>query len=140
MKVRDCMTRKVAIVRADNTLQDAAAAMRDTDIGMLPVHQDNKLVGVITDRDITVRAVAEGKNPTESRVSEVMTRELAGCSEEDDAKLAAQRMKELKVRRLMVVDREKRPVGVVSLADFATEGECAPLAKEALAGICQPAG
>lgn len=138
MKVRDRMTRSVTTVRADGTLRDASCAMRDADVGMLGVNHNDRLAGVITDRDIVVRAIAQGHDPADAKVAEFMSRDLAGCYDDDEAEVAAGRMRELRLRRLLVVDRDKKPVGVVSLGDLATHGACAGLAQEALSGICQP--
>jgi len=140
MKVRDRMTHDLLIVSADSALQDAASLMRDANVGMLAVHQDHRLVGVITDRDITVRAVAKGVDAHSARVADFMSRDLAVCHDDDEAQRAAHRMKKRQVRRLLVVNHDNKPVGVMSLGDLATEPECAALAQNALSGICQVAG
>jgi len=108
------------IIRPDATLQEAAAAMRRHLIGMLPVYDGSRLVGVVTDRDITVRATAEGRQP-HARVEEVMTPSVTTCYEDQLVIDAALLMQGSQVRRLVVLDRDERPVGVLSLSDLATE-------------------
>ena len=117
MKVREVMTRDVAVVHPDSTLQEAADRMRQLDVGPLPVCDNDRLVGMITDRDITVRSTAEGLDPWTAQVREAMTPEVVYCSEDDDVAEAARLMNEKQVRRLPVLDRNRRLVGIVSLCD-----------------------
>lgn len=119
MKIRDIMTRDVELVNPSTTLQEAARRMRDADTGFLPVGEDDKLVGTVTDRDITVRCVAEGANPTEATVKDAMTDELVYIFDDQDSADAAQMMSERKIRRLPVINRDKRLVGVLSIGDVA---------------------
>lgn len=121
MRVSDVMTRGVECASPDDTLQEAAAKMRALDIGPLPVCQDGRLVGMITDRDITVRATAEGAAPLLIRVGDVMTPEVISCYGDEDVVDAARLMEQRQVRRLVVLDRNKRLVGIVSLGDIAIE-------------------
>jgi CBS domain-containing protein len=139
MKVSDVMTRDVEIASPDDDLQTAAQMMRDIDTGALPVGENDRLVGMITDRDIAVRAVAEGKAPKECRVREVMSGEVHYCFEDEEVAAVADKMAQLQVRRLPVLDRNKRLVGIASLGDLATEAKDQAPAK-ALHGISQPAG
>jgi CBS domain-containing protein len=139
MNVSDCMTREVTVVSPNDTIQQAAKLMAQIDAGILPVAENDRLVGMITDRDIAVRAVAEGKNPTQTRVRDVMTSEVRYVYEDDAIEDTAETMSELQVRRLPVINREKRLVGIISLADIAREHEPRQ-AGEALQGIARPGG
>jgi CBS domain-containing protein len=121
MKISEVMTRKPEVVRPDATIQDAARKMDEFNIGSLPVCDGERLVGMITDRDITVRVTSAGKAPAECRVSEVMTAEVDYCFEDDSVGDAAERMQQRQIRRLPIVDREKRLVGVLALGDLATD-------------------
>lgn len=120
MKIREIMTKEVEVVHPDTTLKDAARMMRDADTGFLPVGQDDRLVGTLTDRDIAIRAAAEGKDPGSTSVREAMSEDLVYCFEDQETADAAQVMSERKIRRLPVLNRDKRLVGVVSVGDLAT--------------------
>ena len=120
MKLETIMTRDVEVIRPDQTLDQAAVKMRALDIGLLPVCDGEKLVGTLTDRDITIRASAEGYDPTQTKVEEVMTRSVIYGSEQDDVEMAAYKMAENQVRRLPIVDENMKLVGIVSLGDLAT--------------------
>lgn len=119
MLVREVMTRNVEVVHPDDTLQEAAEKMKELDIGPLPVCDDGKLVGILTDRDIAVRAVAEGQDPWTDKVRDVMTPEVVSCCADQDVADAVRLMKEKQIRRLVVLDNEKRLVGILSLGDVA---------------------
>lgn len=119
MQLREMMTRDVEIVHPDTTLREAAEKMRTLDIGPLPVHDGTGVVGMITDRDITVRAIAEGWDPRVTRVREVMTPGVFHCFDDQDVRDAAKLMAEKRVRRLPILDRSYRLVGLVSLGDLA---------------------
>ena len=123
MQIDKIMHRNVKLIGPDETLRDAATAMKKLDVGVLPVGEHDKLVGMITDRDIAIRGIAEGKGP-DTKAREVMTQE---------------NMAELQVRRLPVLNRDKRLVGIVSLGDLATQGSL-PKTAIALHGISQPGG
>jgi len=140
MQVKDIMTPNAECIRPDDTLEDAAKKMRDLDIGPLPVCGDNdRLAGMITDRDIAVRAVAEGKDPRTTKVREVMSEKIIYCFEDQDVEEAARLMQERQVRRLVVLNRDKRMVGIVSLGDLATETGDRTKAGEVLQDISEPA-
>jgi CBS domain-containing protein len=132
------MTKNVRIVSPDQTLRDAAKAMANLDAGALPVSENDRLVGMITDRDIAVRGVAAGKGP-DARIRDVMSTEVKYCFDDEDADDVLRNMSDLKVRRLPVVNRDKRLVGIISLGDLAMNGEAAQ-AGAALGGISQPGG
>jgi CBS domain-containing protein len=137
MKVGDIMTRSVAVVQQDDTIQHAAQKMHNLNIGSLPVCDGDAMVGVVTDRDITVRGVATGMIPQESRVSDVMTADVRWCSATDSVEQAMELMGEAQVRRLAVLDENRRIVGVVSLGDLATRQ--ATRTDETLREISEPA-
>src|SRR5688500_10164338 len=117
MKVSELMTRDVETVSPDVTLQEAARLMARIDAGVLPVVQGRQLIGILTDRDIAIRAVGAGKDPASTRVSEIMSPNVKFTYEEDEVDDVAETMAELQVRRLPVVDRNKGVIGIVSLAD-----------------------
>jgi CBS domain-containing protein len=119
MQLRDVMTRDVDVVRPDASIREAAGKMRSIDVGLVPVCDGQRLVGMVTDRDIAVRAVADGRDPNTTRVQEVMTPDIAYCFEDEDVDRAATTMEERQVRRLPVLDADKRLVGIVSLGDLA---------------------
>ncbi|SFN30599.1 CBS domain-containing protein [Nitrosospira briensis] len=138
-KVSEVMSTDVHVISPDATIEEAAQEMRDGDFGLLPVaeDEDEQLLGVITDRDIAVRAVAEGKDPDTS-VGEVMSEGVIWVEEDDSIEDAAQIMSDHQIRRLPVVDADKRLVGIVSLGDFAVDSaDIGPVA-EALTDISSP--
>lgn len=139
MKVREAMTRDVRLVKPEQTIRDAAHLMAELDIGALPVEQSDRLVGMITDRDITVRAVALGRGP-ETPIREVMSREIKYCFEDQSIDEVTQNMGELRIRRLPVLTREKRLIGILSLGDLAIDESAQDEAGEALGGISRPGG
>ena len=120
MKVKEIMTKEVEVIHPDDTLQIAAQKMANRDIGFLPVLEADQLVGVITDRDLVLRGVAQGLNSTAMLGRELMTSPVIYCFEDQDVKDAVKLMEESQIRRLVILSRsEKRPVGVVSLGDLA---------------------
>jgi CBS domain-containing protein len=138
MQISNVMSRDVQAIGPDQTLRDAAAIMGSLDAGVLPVEEKDKLIGMITDRDIAIRGIAKGKGP-DAKVRDVMSHEVKYCFEDEDVDHVAANMAELQVRRLPVMNRNKRLVGVVSLGDLATQGSLPKTAK-ALHGISQPGG
>jgi CBS domain-containing protein len=138
MNVSDYMTRDVTVVGPNDTLQQAAKIMGQLDCGVLPVGENDRLVGMITDRDIAIRAVAEGKGP-QTRVRDAMTTEIRYVYEDDEIADATDMMAELQLRRLPVINRDKRLVGILSIGDIAREDEPRQ-AGEALQGISRPGG
>jgi CBS domain-containing protein len=123
MAIRDLMTRGVQVVKPNDSLLAAAKKMADLDIGFLPVCEGERLVGALTDRDITVRATARGLDPQKTTVGEVMTTDVTYCTEEEDIDRTARLMKDKQLRRVLVVDAKKKLVGVVSLGDLARQQE-----------------
>lgn len=138
MKISEIMTRDVCIARPDHSVEDVARMMLAIDAGWLPVGEGDRLVGTVTDRDIAVRAVGQGKGP-KTPVREVMTPDVEFCFEDEDSAHVAQNMGELQVRRLPVLDRDKRLAGIVSLADIA-KAERGQRVGNALRQIAQPGG
>ena len=122
MKVGKLMTPDVEIVAPDDTLHTAARMMADLDTGALPVGENDRLVGMITDRDITIRAVAEGRDPDKAKVRDAMSEQIRFCFEDEDTQEVSRKMSDWAVRRLPVLNRDKRLVGIVSLGDLATGG------------------
>jgi CBS domain-containing protein len=135
MQLKDVMTTKVQLTDPSAKLKDAAISMREGDFGLLPVGANDRLVGTITDRDITIRAVAEGKDPNATTVGDVMSEGIRYCFEDQEVEEAARLMSEAQVRRLPVLNRDKRLVGIVALADLATETPSSASAGSALTGI-----
>ena len=138
MRIRECMTKNVAIASPSDTVCEAAQKMADCDAGALPVGEDDRLVGMITDRDIAIRAVALGKGP-DTPVREVMSKEVLYCFEDEDIEHVAKNMGDEKVRRLPVLNRKKRLVGIVSIADL-SHSTNADTTGRAVAGISKPGG
>jgi CBS domain-containing protein len=140
MNVQSCMTENVQLVSPSESIRDAAQIMKDADVGLLPVGEDDRLVGMITDRDIAVRAVADGMDP-DTPVREVMSEEVLYCFEDDEIEDAAIQMEGLQVRRLPVLSRDKRLVGIISLADISqADNDDGVLSATALSGISIPGG
>ncbi len=139
MNVNSCMSTEVRLTSPAHTIRDAARTMKEIDAGVLPVGDGDRLVGMVTDRDIAVRAVAEGMGP-ETRVSEVMSREILYCYADENLDDVAMQMHELQVRRMPVLSRDKRLVGIRSLGDLAQTDDDPERAAIALSGVCQPGG
>jgi len=138
MKVSEVMTRDVATVRPDQPVQDAASFMLRADAGSIPVVEGDRLLGMITDRDIAVRGVAKGYGP-ETPVRDLMTNDLVCARIDEDVEQVANKMSEAQVRRLPVVDEQERLCGIVSLGDLARDAD-PDTAEQALEGVAQPGG
>jgi CBS domain-containing protein len=138
MRVADIMTRGVELTTPQATIKDAAARMAELDAGILPVQDQDRLVGMLTDRDIAVRAVAQGKGP-DCTVGEVMTPDVKYCFEDDQIGDVARNMAEIKVQRLPVMDRDKRLVGIISLGDIALQADTGDT-DTAVSGMKEPGG
>lgn len=139
MQLKEVMTRNVECVNPDMTIEEAAQRMRDRDIGPLPVCDRDRLAGIVTDRDITIRGVASGCDVHTTTVREVMTRGVDFCYEDDDVEKAARIMKENQIRRMLVLNRDKRLVGIVSLGDLALKVGDDRQVGETLERISEPA-
>ena len=140
MKIRDIMTTGVELVHPDTMLRDAAQKMRDADTGFLPVGENDQLVGTLTDRDITIRAVAEGQDPNSAKVRDAMSENLVYCFDDQDSSEAAELMAEKQLRRLPILSRDKRLVGVVSLGDLATRTGDDDVVGQTVEDISEPGG
>lgn len=138
MRIREAMTRQVRTVSPSSSIREPAKAMAELDIGALPVSEGDRLIGMITDRDIAIRAIAAGKNG-ETTVGECMSPQVMYCFEDESVEEVTENMSEIQVRRLPVVNRDKRLVGIVSLADLTTLAD-AEETGEALKGISRPGG
>ena len=138
MKVREAMTTDVKVISPKQTICDAAKMMAECDAGSLPVGEDDRLVGMITDRDIAIRAVAKDLSP-ETPVREVMSEEMLYCFDDEDVAHVIENMGEQKVRRLPVLNRDKRLIGIVSLGDLARAAKASKTG-QAMAEIAKPGG
>ena len=141
MQVKEIMSAGVECIQPSATLREAAQRMRDLDIGPLPVcGEDDRLAGIITDRDIAIRGVAEGLDPSTAVVRDVMTPKIIYCFEDQDISEAARMMEDHQVRRLVVLNDEKRLVGILSLGDLAVDSGDELMAGHTLEAVSEPAG
>ncbi|HEY8251026.1 MAG TPA: CBS domain-containing protein [Burkholderiales bacterium] len=138
MRVSEAMTRDVRIANPGQSIRDVAKIMAEIDAGVMPVGENDRLVGMITDRDIAIRAIAKGKGP-DTPVREVMSKDVKYCYEDEDLEHVARNMGDIQVRRLPVVSRDKRLVGIVSLGDVA-QNEDSETTGETTAGVSQRGG
>jgi CBS domain-containing protein len=138
MKIKEIMTSNPELIDPSATIREAAKRMKSEDIGALPVGENDRLIGMVTDRDIAIRGVAEDRAPETTIVRDVMSEKIFYCFEDDDIEDAAQCMAENQVRRLPILNRDKRLTGIVSLADIAQTGE--DCEKTALEGVSEPSG
>jgi CBS domain-containing protein len=139
MQVKEIMTCNIETISSEANLVEAARRMKSLNVGALPIWEEDKLIGMITDRDITIRAVAEKKMATATSVKEIMTSNVCCCFEDDDIYEAARMMEENSIHRLLVVNSSNQPIGFVSLSDIAVKGEDEHLAYEVLEKISEPA-
>ena len=137
MLVKECMTQQVEIGSPDMTLQEAAQKMRDGDFGVLPIGENDRIVGMLTDRDITIRGTAEGRDPRNVNVREVMSGNILYCYEDQTLDDVAQNLGDNQVRRLPVLNRQKRLVGILSLGDLAQSEERPEQVEQALSRISE---
>lgn len=136
-QLKDVMSRDVKVIGPDMTIGEAARTMGAGDFGMMPVGENDRMIGAISDRDIAIRAVAEGKGPG-TKVREIMSAGICWAYDDDTVEHAARLMSERQVRRLAVLDHDKRLVGIVALGDFAVDRSEVQVAGEALAKISEP--
>lgn len=139
MELREIMTRDVEVVSSDASLKDAASKMKSLDVGLIPVCDGDRLQGMLTDRDITIRATADGRDPKTTKVNEVMSTDVAYCLEEQEVEEAASLMEARQIRRVPILNQNKRLVGIVSLADIAVHVRDRELSGETLEEISEPA-
>lgn len=138
MKVGECMTRDVRTLSPDDTIQDAARLMAECDFGAVPVAESDRLVGMVTDRDIVVRAVGEGRGAN-CKLRDVMSAKVLYCFDDEDARHVARNMADVQVRRLPVVNRDKRLVGILAIGDLAFSKDVEGVGV-AVCGISRPGG
>ncbi|MBA5777537.1 CBS domain-containing protein [Stappia sp. F7233] len=138
MKVSQAMTPEVRLTDPGQTIQEAARIMAEIDAGVVPVSENDKLVGMLTDRDIAIRAIARGQGP-DTKVGDVMTRQVKYCFEDEEAEDVCRNMGDQQIRRIPVVNRDKRLVGILSLGDLAVSRD-GGIAGQTLAAISQPGG
>ena len=139
MRVGAVMTPNVEVIGSNAPLKEAAAKMKNLDVGLIPVCEGDELKGTLTDRDITVRGVAEGYNPSETTVGDIMSTDLAYCFEDEEIEEALSLMEARQIRRLPVLSRERRLVGIVSLGDLAVHAGQKERLGETLKEVSQPA-
>lgn len=135
MLAKDVMKSNVKVIHFDRPVREAAELMEEENCGSLPVEKNDKMVGMVTDRDIALRVVAQGKNPETTLVSEVMSEGIHYSFEDDDIKEVVQKMVENHNRRMPVINQQKRLVGIVSLRDVARKGMDEKLMQNALSNI-----
>ena len=128
MKVSKIMTRDVRLLNPDNTIREAASLMAEIDSGALPVGENDRLVGMVTDRDIVIRAVAKGKS-ADTKIADVMSKEMLYCFDTDEIDDVTRNMGKAQVRRLPVVNKDKHLVGIVSLGDLARKDDPAEVGR-----------
>jgi CBS domain-containing protein len=139
MQIREVMTSDVETIGANIPLKDAAAKMKELDVGLMPVCDGEKLRGLLTDRDITVRATAEGRDPKKTKVSEIMSADVVFCFEDQDVEDAVSLMEVKQIRRVPILNREKHLVGIISLGDIAVRAGDQKLTGETLREVSEPA-
>jgi len=118
MKARDIMTRDPEVINEDRSILDAVNKMKNEECGILPIGEKENIQGVLTDRDIVIRAVAENKDLNETKISEIMTNDVIYCEEEDSLEQAVSKMNEARVRRLLVKNKDQQLTGILSLGDI----------------------
>lgn len=138
MQVRDVMTKNFETIHPHVVVRSAAELMSDLDVGILPVEEQGEIVGMVTDRDLIVRAIAVGGDPNVVTVNDVMTADAIYCHEDDDVREAAQLMAKNRIRRLLVNDERGRVTGILSLADLARNEISHVLSGEVMEEISQP--
>ena len=139
MQIKEIMSSPVKTIPPGETLQQAARLMKEFDIGELPVGEPNDVEGLLTDRDITLRCVAEGRDPTQTRVADVMTNQCFWCYQDQDLQEACRTMEANQIRRIMVMNRNKKLVGVISIGDLAKRGDTERFAEQVMHAVCQKA-
>ena len=140
MKISEIMTAGFETIDSTNSLTEAARKMKSLDVGILPVQEGTRLIGVVTDRDIVVRALAEERDPGETQVKDIISPNIVYCFEDDSIEDAVKLMEENQVRRLIVCREDGTPIGIVSLGDLAVRSGQEQLFAEALEQISEPAG
>jgi len=139
MQLGDIMTRDVEVIDMDASLREAAAKMKALDVGLVPICDGETIKGTLTDRDITIRAIADGHDPATTKVSEIMTTDLAYCYEDQEIEEALSLMDVKQIRRLPILNRDQELVGIVSLGDLAVHSGEKELVGDTLKEVSRPA-
>lgn len=137
MLAKDIMSKKPEFLPPNATLTQAADQMLIHDYGFIPVGENDRLIGAVTDRDITVRAIAAGKDPTKTVLRDIMSKGIHFCLETDSLEKVVQQMEKLQIRRLVVLNKDKRMTGIISLGDIATKGKDVKLCSELTEAVSQ---
>ena len=137
--LKEIMTRQVDVISPDATAEDASTRMKDLNVGAIPVCDGDGLIGMLTDRDLVVRVMAQRRDPKAVRVGEAMTPEVSYCFEDDDVEKAAHLMSQKQIRRLPILSKAKKLVGIVSLGDLAVHGTDSKRSGDVLGQVSQPA-
>ena len=130
MQAKDLMSKKPEFAPPSWTLKQAADQMRTHDYGFLPIGENDRLIGAVTDRDMVIRAIAAGRDPSKTTVRDVMSKDIQYCFETDDLEDIVQQMESLQIRRLVVLNKDKRMTGIISLGDIATKSHNPRLCSE----------
>lgn len=138
MQIKDVMTKSPLCISPDESIRQAARRMKENDVGVMPVCSDDRLVGMLTDRDLAVRGVAEGCVPEDTTVREIMTPSIVWCYDDEDIEAAIDKMEERRIRRLLILNRAKRLVGILSLGDISTRVRDERLCAEVLERVSEP--
>lgn len=137
MQAKDIMSKKPEFLPPTATLIEAARKMSENDFGFVPVGENDRLIGAVTDRDIIIRAISKGKDPTKTQLKDVMSEGIHFCFEVDELEKVASKMEELQIRRLVVLNKDKRMVGIISLGDIATKCKDPKLCSEIADAVSQ---
>lgn len=137
MRVNEAMSKKPVFLPPTTTLKDAAAKMKELDCGFIPVGENDKLIGAVTDRDIVLRSLAEGKDPNKSTLKDVMSEHIEYCFEDEDLDKTIEHMKTKQIHRLVVLNKDKRMTGIISLGDIARNSNDVKQCGEAVEGILE---
>lgn len=139
MRLGEVMTRHVEVIGANASLKEAAAKMKQLDVGLIPICEKDELQRTLTDRDITIRATAEGRDPSNTKVSDIMSEDTVYCFEDQEIEEATRLMEAKQIRRLPILNRKKRLVGIVSLGDLAVHAGQNERLGETLKEVSRPA-
>jgi CBS domain-containing protein len=139
MRLGEIMTRDVEVIGSNAPLKEAAAKMKELDVGLIPICDGDRLKGTLTDRDITIRATAEGKSPSKTKVSAIMSTDIAYCYEDQEIEEAVSLMETRQIRRLPILNRDQRLVGIVALSDLAMHAGQNEMIGETLKEVSRPA-
>jgi CBS domain-containing protein len=139
MSVSEIMTTDFEMIDSTCSLTEAAEKMKSLNVGFLPVKEGTRLAGLLTDRDIVIRGLAEGLDPGSTQVKDILSSEVVYCYDDDNVEDAARLMEDNQIRRLIVVNHDQTPVGIVSIGDIAVKSGQEQLAGEILERISEPA-